>query len=52
MADSIARQFARWAANLKYEDLPPEVVDKVMSLVLTQMVSAVFGAEKIGRAHV
>ena len=45
MADSIARQFARWAANLKYEDLPPEVVDKVRSLIMVHMVSAVFGAQ-------
>ena len=45
MADSIARQFARWTANLKYEDLPPEVVDKVRSLILTHLVSAVFGAQ-------
>ena len=45
MADSIARQFARWAANLKYEDLPPEVVDKVKSLILVHLVSAVHGAQ-------
>ena len=45
MADSIARTFAKWSANLKYEDLPPEVVDKVRSLILTHLVSAVFGAQ-------
>jgi 2-methylcitrate dehydratase PrpD len=45
MADSIARQFARWAAGLKYEELPPAVVDKVKSLILLHLVSAVLGAQ-------
>jgi 2-methylcitrate dehydratase PrpD len=44
MADSIARQFARWAANLRYEDLPPAVVDKVKALMLHALTSAVLGA--------
>ena len=44
MADSISRQFARWAANLKYEDLSPEVVDKVKALMLHALTSAVLGA--------
>ena len=44
MADSISRLFARWAANLKYEDLPPEVVDKVKALMLHALISAVLGA--------
>src|SRR5712692_6069175 len=44
MADSISREFARWAANLKYEDLPPEVVDKVKALMLHAVTSAVLGA--------
>ena len=43
MADSISRQFARWAANLKYEDLSPEVVSKVKAFVLHAMTSAVLG---------
>lgn len=43
MADSISRQFARWAANLSYEDLPPAVVDKVKALILVHLVSGVFG---------
>jgi len=34
VADSISRQFARWAAGLRYEDLPPAVVDKVKALAL------------------
>src|SRR5712692_5015597 len=44
MADSISRQFARWAANLRYEDLPAEVVDKVKALMLHALAGAVLGA--------
>ena len=44
MADSIGRQFARWAANLKYEDLPPAVVDKVKALALMALTSAPLGS--------
>ncbi|MFN8556351.1 MAG: MmgE/PrpD family protein [Dehalococcoidia bacterium] len=43
MADSISRQFARWTANLRYEDLPPAVVDKVKALLLHALTSAVLG---------
>lgn len=44
MSDSISRQFARWAANLRYEHLPPAVVDKVKALMLHALTSAVLGA--------
>ncbi|HTE86140.1 MAG TPA: MmgE/PrpD family protein, partial [Dehalococcoidia bacterium] len=44
MADSISRQFARWAAGLTYDDLPPEVVDKVKALILHGLTGAVLGA--------
>lgn len=44
MADSISRQFARWAARLTYEDLPPAVVDKVKALALHALTGAVLGA--------
>ena len=44
MGDSISRQFARWAATLRYEDLPPDVVDKVKALMLHALTSAVLGA--------
>ncbi len=44
MAESISRQFARWAGNLKYEDLPPEVVDKVKAFLLHALTSAVLGS--------
>ncbi len=44
MADSISRQFARWCSALTYDDLPPEVVDKVKALVLMALTSAPLGA--------
>ncbi len=34
MADTLARRFARFAANLRYEDLPPQVVDKAKACIL------------------
>ena len=43
MADSLSRQFARWTANLKYEDLPPAVVDKSKAFLLHALTSAVLG---------
>lgn len=44
MTESISRQFARWAAHLRYEDLPPEVVDKVKAFLLHALTSAVLGS--------
>ena len=50
MADSISRTFAHWAANLTYEDLPPEVVDKVKGLMLHMLTSvAIGGASEEGK---
>lgn len=43
MTDSISRQFARWAANLTYEDLPSAVVDKVKAVILIHLVSGGIG---------
>ena len=43
MADSISRTFAKWAANLKYEDLSPAVVDKTKALILHALTSAAIG---------
>ena len=42
---SISRQFSHWAANLKYEDLSPEVVDKVKALILHGLAGAVLGGD-------
>ena len=42
---SISRQFARWAAGLRYEDLPPEVVDRAKGLTLHALASALLGSQ-------
>ncbi len=34
MPDTLARRFARFAANLRYDDLPPQVVDKAKACIL------------------
>src|SRR5437763_16887947 len=34
MADTLARRFARFATGLRYEDLPPVVVDKAKACIL------------------
>src|SRR5215831_14581607 len=31
---SLSRQFARWAAGLKYDDLPPTVIDRAKGVTL------------------
>lgn len=46
MSKSLSRQFAHWAANLKYEDLPAPVIDKVKALLLHALAGAMLGAEK------
>ena len=42
---AIARRFARWATGLAFEDLGPEVVEKVKSLLLHHLVGAVIALE-------
>ena len=44
MTDSLSRQFARWTANLRYDDLPLAVVDKVKALLLHGLMGAALGA--------
>ena len=44
-AASISRQFARWVAGLRYEDLPPEVVDRARGLTLQALASALLGSQ-------
>ena len=44
-AVSISRQFARWVAGLRYEDLPPEVVDRAQGLTLQALASALLGSQ-------
>ena len=48
---SLSRQFARWTHQLRYEDLPPEVVDKVKALMLHALTSAVFGSQMPSARH-
>ena len=43
-AASISRQFARWVAGLRFEDLPPEVVDRAKGLTLHALASALLGS--------
>ena len=42
---SISRQFARWAANVQYEHLPLDVVDKVKALLLHALVGGALGGK-------
>ena len=44
-AASISRQFARWVVGLRYEDLPPEVVDRAKGLTLQALASALLGSQ-------
>jgi 2-methylcitrate dehydratase PrpD len=44
-AVSISRQFARWVVDLRYEDLPPEVVDRAKGLTLQALASALLGSQ-------
>ncbi len=40
---SLSRTLAKWVADLKYEDLPPEVVDRAKGLTLQGLASAMLG---------
>src|SRR5580700_2911782 len=42
---SMSRQFARWVAALRYEDLPAAVVDRVKGLTLQALSSALLGSK-------
>ncbi|NKB58511.1 MAG: hypothetical protein GKS00_19455 [Alphaproteobacteria bacterium] len=42
---SISRQFAEWVAGLKYEDLPPDVVDRAKGVTLHGLASALIGRD-------
>jgi len=41
---SLSRQLANWVADLKYTDLPPDVVDRARGLTLHGLSSALIGA--------
>jgi len=42
---SISRQFARWVVGLRYEDLPPEVVDRAKGVTLHCLASVLLGSK-------
>src|SRR5215471_2175527 len=42
---SLSRQLAQWAAGLRYEDLPSDVVDRVKGLTLHGLASALLGSQ-------
>jgi len=45
---SLSRQFARWVSALRFEDLPPTVVDRVKGLTLQNIASALVGSQMPG----
>jgi 2-methylcitrate dehydratase PrpD len=42
---SLSRQFAQWVVGLRYENLPPAVVDRVKGLTLQNLASALVGSQ-------
>jgi len=44
-APSLSRQFARWVAGLRYEDLPPAVVDRAKGVTLHALASLLVGSQ-------
>src|SRR5438477_11114033 len=45
---SLSRQFAAFAANLRYEDLPPDVVDRAKGVTLQALSSALIARDMAG----
>ena len=46
MAASLSRQLAGWVAALRFEDLPPEVVDRARGVTLHGLASALVGHDE------
>jgi hypothetical protein len=42
---SLSRQFAQWVTALRYEDLPPQVVDRAKGIALHTLSSALLGSQ-------
>lgn len=42
---SLSRQLARWIVGLRYEDLPPEVVDRTKGVTLHALASVLIGSQ-------
>src|SRR5262249_35978000 len=45
---SLSRQLAQWIVGLRYEDLPPAVVDRARGLTLHGLTSILLGAQTAG----
>ncbi|MEO8256619.1 MAG: MmgE/PrpD family protein [Acidobacteriota bacterium] len=45
---SFSRQFARWVTPLRFEDLPPAVIDRAKGLTLHGLSSALLGSQAAG----
>lgn len=45
MMTSLSRQLAHWVVGLRYEDLPPEVVDRAKGVTLQNLASALLGSQ-------
>ncbi len=42
---SLSRQLAQWIVGLRYEDLPPEVIDRAKGVTLHTLVSVLLGSQ-------
>jgi 2-methylcitrate dehydratase PrpD len=48
---SLSRQLARWVVGLRYEDLPPEVVDRAKGVTLHTLASVLIGSQTRDGRH-
>jgi 2-methylcitrate dehydratase PrpD len=48
MMASLSRQLAQWVVGLRYEDLPPEVVDRGKGVTLHSLASVLLGSQSPG----
>jgi 2-methylcitrate dehydratase PrpD len=48
MMTSLSRQLAQWVSDLRYDDLPPEVVDRAKGLTLHNLASVLLGSQLPG----
>jgi len=45
---SLSRELSKWIVGLKYEDLPPEVVDRAKGVTLQALISMLIGSQTPG----
>lgn len=45
---SLSRQLAQWVVGLRYDDLPPEVVDRAKGVTLHSLASVLLGSQEPG----